>query len=121
MECCYAGGASYFQAETINRNSHERGADEPIHRSIRELAGKEQLPFNCFGMNRAYYLLLDISHFLFEAYKRDITPHVLSIKAYPNTFRRKLIDFAVKISTRARSKVMKVTNAVFQSIIIIEL
>ena len=116
-----AGGEHYFKAETIVRKSHERGADELIHRSIKELADKEQLPFTCFGMNRAYYLLLVIVHFLFEAYKRDITPHVISIKAYPNTFRRKLIDFAVKISTRARSTVMKVTNAVFQSVNIVEL
>jgi hypothetical protein len=116
-----AGGEHYFKAETIVRKSHERGADELIHRSIKELAGKEQLPFARFGMNRAYYLLLVIAHFLFETYKRDITHHVISIKAYPNTFRRKLVDFAVKISTRARSTVMKVTNAVFQSINIVEL
>ena len=116
-----AGGESYFKAETIVRKSHDRGADELIHRSIKELAGREQLPFDRFGMNRAYYLLLVIAHFLFESYKRDITHHVISIKAYPNTFRRKLIDFAVKISTRARSTVMKVTNAFFQSINIVEL
>jgi hypothetical protein len=116
-----AGGEHYFNAETIVRKSHERGADELVHRSIKELAGKEQLPFIRFGMNRAYYLLLVIVHFLFEAYKRDITPHVIPIKSYPNTFRRKLIDFAVKISSRARGTVMKVTNVVFQSINIVEL
>ncbi|MDA3942486.1 MAG: IS1380 family transposase [Bacteroidetes bacterium] len=116
-----AGGEHYFKAETIVRKSHARGADELIHRSIKELADKEQLPFSGFGMNRAYYLLLVVVHFIFEAYKRDVTAQVISTNSYPNTFRRKLIDFAVKISTRARSTVMKVTNTVFQSINIVEL
>jgi len=53
-----AGGNDWFKAETIIRKSHQRGADELIHRSIKELATKEQLPFKSFGMNRAYYFIL---------------------------------------------------------------
>jgi len=116
-----AGGNHYFEAKTIMQKSHKRGADELIHRSIKELATKEQLPFKSFGMNRAYYFLLVITHFIFEAYKQDVTVDVIPITVYPNTFRRILIDFAAKITSRARSIVLNVTQTVFETINIIEL
>lgn len=111
-----AGGEKYFEAQTIISLAHERGADELIHRSIKELATKEQLPFKSFGMNRAYYYLLVITHFMFESYKRDITPDIIPITAYPNTFRRKLIDFAVKITSSSRHIIMGVTRTISESI-----
>ena len=111
-----AGGTSYFEAETIVRKSHERGADELIHRSIKELATKEQLPFKHLGMNRAYYFIMVITHFLFESYKQDVTAKVIPITVYPNTFRRKLIDFAVKITSRARNVFLNVTKAIYHAI-----
>jgi len=111
-----AGGEHYFQTETIIQKSHERGADELIHRSIKELATKEQLPFKRFGMNRAYYFMLVISHVIFEAHKQDVTCDVMPITSYPNTFRRKLIDFAVKITSGARMVTMRVTQTVYETI-----
>jgi hypothetical protein len=33
-------------------------------------------------MNRAYYFLLVIAHFMFEAYKRDVTIEVIPATAY---------------------------------------
>ncbi|MDP2159974.1 MAG: IS1380 family transposase [Flavobacterium sp.] len=116
-----AGGEHYFETETIIHRSHQRGADELIHRSIKELATKEQLPFKKFGMNRAYYFLLVITHFFFETYKQDIAAGVISIAAYPNTFRRKLIDFAVKITSGARYITLNVTRSIYQTINIAEL
>jgi DDE family transposase len=116
-----AGGSNYFETETIIQKSHERGADELIHRSIKELATKEQLPFKSFGMNRAYYYLLVITHFIFEAYKQDITPNVIPITSYPNTFRRKLIDFAAKITKGGGNIKLNVTKTVYETINIIEL
>ena len=116
-----AGGEHYFQTETIIQKSHERGADELIHWSIKELATKEQLPFKSFGMNRAYYFLLVITHFIFEAYKQDVTPDIIPITSYPNTFRRKLIDFAAKITTRSRYIKLNVTKTIYETINIIEL
>ncbi len=109
-----AGGGSYFEAEEIVRKSHHRGADELIHRSIKELATKEQLPFKSFGMNRAYYFLLVIAHFMFDAYKQDVTAEVVPTTAYPNTFRRKLIDFAVKITSHAGQISINVAKAAYQ-------
>ena len=81
-----AGGDEWFKAETIIRKSHQRGADELIHRSIKELATKEQLPFKSFGMNRAYYFMLVVTHFIFKAYKQDVTAEVIPVTVYPNTF-----------------------------------
>jgi len=111
-----AGGQKYFEAENIIALSHGRGADELIHRSIKEFATKEQLPFQSFGMNQTYYYLLVIAHFMFETYKRDVTKDVIPVTVYPNTFRRKLIDFAVKITSRARNTIMNVTSTIFDTI-----
>ena len=116
-----AGGDEWFKADTIIRKSHQRGADELIHRSIKELATREQLPFKSFGMNRAYYFMLVVTHFIFEAYKQDVTAEVIPVTVYPNTFRRKLIDFAVKITSRARSIVLNVTRVIYETINIEEL
>jgi hypothetical protein len=116
-----AGGGRYFQTKAIIEESHSRGADELIHRSIKELATKEQLPFKAFGMNRAYYFLLVVTHFIFESYKHDVTADVVPIEVYPNTFRRKLIDFAAKITSGARAVKLNVTKTVYETINIEEL
>ena len=116
-----AGGHHYFEAETIVKKSHEMGADELIHRSLKELATREQLPFKSFGMNRAYYFMLVFTHFAYEAYKQDVTASVIPITVYPNTFTRKLIDFAAKITSRSRNIVLNVTKTVYQTINIEEL
>lgn len=116
-----AGGSDYFKSEIIIEKIHKRGADELIHRSIKELATKEQLPFKSFGMNRAYYFIIVFTHFIFETYKQDVTAQVLPITSYPNTFRRKLIDFAVKITSHSRNTIMNVNKTVFKNINITEL
>ena len=116
-----AGGERYFKATTIVETSHQRGADELIHRSLKELATKEQLPFKKFGMNRAYYFLLVITHFMFQAYKQDVTVDVIAVTVYPNTFRRKFIDFAVKITSGSRYIRLNLNKAVFESLKINEI
>ena len=108
-------GNEYFKAENIVSISHQRGADELIHRSIKELATKEQLPFKRMGMNRAYYFLMVISHFIFETYKRDVTYQVSSINSYPNTFRRKIIDFATKITSSSGYIILNVPKTIFDN------
>ncbi len=71
-------------------------------------------------MNRMYYLLV-ISHFLFEIYKADVTAEVVPLKSYPNTSRRQLIDFAVKIVSHNREIVLQVVNTVYNNLKIIDL
>ncbi len=111
-----AGKEDLITADSIISLAHKRGKDELIHRSIKELATKEQLPFKHMEMNRAYYYLLAISHFLFEAYKRDVTYEVLPIESYPNTFRRQLIDFAVRVVSHGGEIILKVTKEVKERI-----
>ncbi|VAX26529.1 hypothetical protein MNBD_IGNAVI01-2113, partial [hydrothermal vent metagenome] len=107
-----AGQEDLLTADSIISLAHKRGKDELIHRSIKELATKEQLPFKNMEMNRAYYYLLGISHFLFESYKREVAYDVVSIVSYPNTFRRILIDFAVKIVSHSGEIILKVTKEI---------
>ncbi|MEA1898929.1 MAG: IS1380 family transposase [Bacteroidota bacterium] len=111
-----AGGESHLSPEGIIELSHQRGKDELIHRSLKELATKEQLPFKKMHMNRAYYYFMVLSHFLFESYKRDVLKDVVSIVSYPNTIRRRFIDFAVKITDHSGYHIMNVTQAVFDNL-----
>lgn len=111
-----AGYSKYLEVESIINLSHSKGNDELAHRSIKEFAGKEQLPFQKFGMNAAYYYLLVIAHFLFETYKIDVTNKVVAIKSYPTTFRRTVIDFAVKIVYHSRQIIMQVARDIYKTL-----
>lgn len=106
----------YFTPEGLIKFSHSKGKDELVHRSLKEFATKEQLPFEKFGMNMVYYYLLVITHFLFETYKIDVTNEVVPVKSYPNTFRRQLIDFAVKIVSHSRDKILQITEAIYNNL-----
>ena len=111
-----AGGEEYLSATKIIELNHQRGKSELVHRSIKEFAAKEQLPFSRFGMNQAYYYFLVISHFMYEAFKHDVTYDILPIASYPNTFRRTFIDFAVKIVSKSGKIILKVTQLVFEKL-----
>jgi hypothetical protein len=111
-----AGVPEYLQAETIIRLDHRRGQGELVHRALKEFATKEQLPFERMGMNRAYYYFLLLSHFLYETYKRDIGEEIIPMACYPNTFRRRLIGFAVKIVVTGRKFILKATAGVFEQL-----
>ncbi len=111
-----AGGQHYLTPEGIIELNHQRGKGELNHRSLKEFATKEQLPFERFGMNRAYYYFLVISHFLYETFKRDVLENVIPVTCYPNTFRRRLIDFAAKIVTTGGHIILKVTRTVFDQL-----
>lgn len=116
VEC---GGEEYIAASGIIALCHQRGKDELIHRSLKEPATKEQLPFEKIYMNRAYYYFMVLCHFLFESYKRDVLKDVVSVVSYPNTIRRKFIDFAVKIISHGGQLIMKVTQSVFDNLKIV--
>ncbi len=111
-----AGGAAYLKADQIISLNHSRGKGELNHRSLKEFATKEQLPFEQFGMNRAYYYFLLISHFLFEAYKRDVTYDVIPISSYPTTFRRRLLDFAAKVISTGGKFILKINKFKFKEL-----
>ena len=116
-----AGIGHYTDIEQVIRISHNRGRNELVHRSLKELATKEQLPFKNFEMNSAHYYLQAITHIMFESYKRDITDEVIPVTSYPNTFRRKLIDFAVKIVSHGGQLTMKVREFIMHRLKLDEL
>jgi hypothetical protein len=116
-----AGGKQLLSPDAIIAKAHERGTDELIHRSVKELALKEQLPFKHFEMNKGYYYFLVFAHFLYECFKRDVSYDVLPITSYPNTFRRQLIDFAGKITHSKKQISLKVTSYIFNKFNILEL
>lgn len=114
-------GEDIVSCQSIIKLTHGRGADELIHRSIKELVTKEQLPFKHMAMNRAYYFLAVISHFLFESYKRDVTSDILPITSYPETFRRIMIDFAAKVIKSGGYVIFKVRDEIYKNLKLEEL
>jgi hypothetical protein len=111
----------FTDIEQVIRISHNRGRDELVHRSLKELAAKEQLPFKRFEMNEAFYYLQVITHIMFESFKRDVSADVIPVTSYPNTFRRKIIDFAVKIVKHSALLTMKVREFIMNSLKLDEL
>jgi hypothetical protein len=55
------GNRDYLQAEKVIELAHGRGKSELTNRSFKEFIGREQLPFKNFGMNGAYYYVLDFA------------------------------------------------------------
>ena len=92
-------------------NHHQRGADELPHRGVKEF-GSEQLPFQRFAANQAYYYLMLVSFFLFETFKEDTLQDILPITSYATTIRRKLVDFAAKVVRKGGQFILKVPQAV---------
>lgn len=114
-----AAGSDYFLTENIIELFHSQGKHELVHRSLKEFATKEQLPFKKFGMNRAYYYIMLISYFLFESYKSDISEEVDldRVKSmYPDTFRRKFIDFAGNIVKTGNEIILKIVDRIYKEL-----
>jgi len=110
-----AGCCDYLETASIVRLAHERGTAELVHRHLKDF-GFEQMPFERFFMNEAFYFTLLVAFNLYESYKRDCCAEVISPTAYPSTFRRQLIDFAGKIVCHARRIILKVTETVFKNL-----
>lgn len=101
--------------EAIIHSHHQRGGDELPHRGLKDF-GFEELPFKRFTLNTAFFYCMLISFFLFETFKEDVLEEVLPVASYATTVRRKAVDFAAKIITTSRGIVLKVTQAVMDSL-----
>ncbi len=110
-----AGLASLRNAEAIIEYSHSRGRDELVHRSFKDF-GHEKLPFKRFAPNAAYYSMMVLAFFLFEAFKEDVCAGIVPAAAYPTTVRRTVIDVAAKIVATSGMIILKVTAAVWKSV-----
>jgi hypothetical protein len=105
-----AGTTEYLTANGLIACYHERGSDELANRALKDF-GHEQLPFQCFTPNAAWYYMMLVGHFLLEAFKEDVSAPVLSVGSYASTVRRRLIDIAGKIVSHSGETILKVSRA----------
>jgi hypothetical protein len=105
----------YLEAEGIIASSHSRGADELVHRGLKDF-GFEELPFLRFAPNAALYYTMVVAFVLFEAYKEDVCRQVVPVEAYATTVRRRLLDVAAKIVRHAGKIILKVAAATMEQL-----
>jgi hypothetical protein len=105
-----------MQPDEIVKLAHQNGEEELNHRSIKEFMGSEHLPFTHFGMNGAYYSIMVISHFLMEAFRKDVALDILPQRCYATRIRREIIDIAVKIVRTGHRIILKTTCAVWDTL-----
>jgi len=108
-----AGLEHLKEAAQIIEAYHDRGCDELVHRALKEF-GTEQLPFKRFRANAAFYYIMLLSFFLYEAFKRDVCESVVPITCYPTRLRRTVIDNAGKIISTSGQIILKVNKATWR-------
>jgi hypothetical protein len=108
-----AGFSHLLETSSILEMSHGRGADELVHRALKDFAA-EALPFKRFAPNAAFYYTLLLAFFLFECFKEDVCSEVVPIEAYPTTLRRKIFDLAGKIVRTSGKIIIKVTRSAWE-------
>ena len=115
-ELCRRGYSKFISTDEIVEIAHQNGVEELNHRSIKEFMGSEHLPFQCFGMNGAYYFLMVISHFLMESFRTDVASDIIPKRCYPTRIRREIIDIAVKIVRTGHRVILKTTRSVWDTL-----
>lgn len=117
-----AGYSDWLEAPRIIESSHDRGADELVHRAFKDF-GFEQLPFRRFASNAAMYYSMVAAFLLFEAFKYDVcdprgetqvqtlAPVQVELTAYASTVRRLLLDVAGKVVRSSGRICLKVSTA----------
>jgi len=109
------GQKHYLEAEGIIAGYHSRGADELVHRGLKDF-GFEELPFLRFAPNAALYYTMLAAFFLFECFKEDVCGEVIPVEAYATTLRRRLIDVAAKIVRHGGKIILKVATAAMEQL-----
>ena len=104
----------WLKTETLIAGHHRNGTDELTHRGFKDF-GFEQLPFKRFGQNSAFYYCMVISFFLFETFKEDALAEVIPVTSYATTVRRKLVDFAGKITKTGHQIILKIHQSVMET------
>ncbi len=110
-----AGIGCLTESHAVIHSYHQRGADELVHRAFKDF-GFEELPFQRFIPNAAFYYTMLLGFFLFEAFKKDVSEPAVSVQALPTTLRRKLVDVAAKVVTHAGRTVLKVMAVTMESL-----
>ena len=108
-----AGLPHLIAAEAVIACYHQRGADELVHKVLKDF-GFEQMPFKRFIPNAAFYYTMLLGFFLFEAFKEDVSNPVVPVSAMPTTLRRRLVDLAAIVTTHARRQILKLHTAAME-------
>ena len=110
-----AGHTYLVAAEKVIECAHSRGRDELVHRALKDF-GHEELPFQRFVPNAAYYFTMALAFFLFETFKEDVCSAVVPVTAYATTVRRRIFDCAAKLVKKAGRIILKVTSATWKAL-----
>lgn len=110
-----AGHGHYVEAQSIISLYHDRGCDELVHRALKEFRA-EALPFKRFAANAAFYYVMLLAFFLYEAFKEDVCSDVLDTSSYVTRMRRRVIDIAAKIVRTGGKTILKVTASTYRAI-----
>jgi hypothetical protein len=105
----------FLKPEGIISSYHSRGADELVHRSLKDF-GFEELPFKRFAPNAALYYTMLVAFFLFETFKEDVCQAVVPVVSFATTVRRKIIDIAAKIVRTSGKIILKVAAATMEQV-----
>jgi hypothetical protein len=115
-----ADHAHWTEPAQILELYHGRGADELVHRSLKEFRA-EEMPFQGFRANAAFYFTMLVAFFLMECFKEDVCSPVVPITARATRLRREVLDIAAKLVRHAGRVVLKVTQATWQRLRLEEL
>lgn len=115
-----AGYGDYLQPQGLIETFHGRGADELVNRALKDF-GTEKMPFKKFTPNAAFYYVMLVAFFLYEAFKEDVAFPVVKVSSYATTVRRTVLDVAAKIVHTSGQIILKVTEATWKRIKIEEL
>ena len=101
-----------LSAEGIIACFHDQGRGELAFRAFKEF-GSEELPFQKYKYNVAFYHCMVIAYNLYQAFKEDTCDEVVDVNSYPSTFRRKVIDIGVKVAKTSHQVILKISQTVF--------
>lgn len=105
-----AGLERYLEPDCLLELYHGRGRDELVHRALKDFYA-EELPFKRFAPNAAFYYVMLVAFFLYEAFKEDICAEILPVASYVTRMRRQIIDIAAKLVRTGGKTILKVTKA----------
>lgn len=91
-----AGLGTLLTPGGINGCYHHRGRSELTFRAFKEF-GDQRPPFEKFRAKAAYYYLMCIGFFLYEAFKEDVCGDIFPPSSYPQTLRPTVIDIGAKL------------------------
>ena len=112
-----AGLERWLEAEALLEGYHGRGADELVHRALKDFAS-QTLPFKRFPANAAFYYTMLVAFFLYESFmpEEDVCHPVVPLNCYATTLRRRLLDVAGKIVSHGGRILLKVTTATWEQL-----